>query len=96
MATLCKTSVVLERIFSSISCLRWFISKLKLCVKTYNTGNLSVGEKQVSPKWITESAPTCSAATPSTQHSPYEVSPNIDTLESVICICIYILEYSFG
>ena len=81
MATLSTSSVLLRRIFSSISCLRLFISKQRLCVKIYKTGNFSVGEKQVSPKCITESAPTCSAATPSTQHSPYEVSPKTDTLE---------------
>ena len=54
-----------------------------------------MGEKHVSPKCMTESAPTCSAATPSTQHSPYEVSPNIDTLEKKYWIDIYPLEYMF-
>ena len=40
------------------------------CVKMYRTGNVSVKEKQVSPKCMMESAPTCLAAIPSTQHSP--------------------------
>ena len=82
MATFFRGSVSLRRIFSTISCLRLVMSKQGFCVKIYNTGNFSVGEKHESPKWITESAPTCSAATPSTQHSPYEVSPNIDTLKN--------------